>query len=144
MLWNWSETDLKLLWNCSETALTLLWNCNGTIVTILTIMTNGCEKTEKKGWKKAKYGEFLKLNMGKNIILSFFPHIKVACSLCFFHSTFPITAYLPWIGWISDIGLPAGAGNIWLRMVTNLELATSLKLAKIAKSGIKKIHGAGN
>ena len=31
--------------------------------------------------KKAKYGEFLKLNMGKNTILSFFPHIKEACSL---------------------------------------------------------------
>ena len=28
--------------------------------------------------KKAKYGEFLKLNMGKNTILSFFPHIKEA------------------------------------------------------------------
>ena len=37
-------------------------------------MTNVCEKTEKKGVKK-----FLELNMGKNIILSFFPHIKEAC-----------------------------------------------------------------
>ena len=34
----------------------------------------------EKGVKKAKYGEFLKLNMGKNTILSFFPHIKEACS----------------------------------------------------------------
>ena len=33
-------------------------------------------KKPKKGVKKAKYGKFLKLNMGKNTILSFFPHIK--------------------------------------------------------------------
>ena len=30
------------------------------------------------GVKKAKYGEFLKLNMGENTIISFFPHIKEA------------------------------------------------------------------
>ena len=41
-------------------------------------MTNGCEKNREKGVEKAKYGEFLKLNMGKNTILSFFPHIKEA------------------------------------------------------------------
>ena len=41
-------------------------------------MTNGCEKNRENGVKKAKYGEFLKLNMGKNTILSFFPHIKEA------------------------------------------------------------------
>ena len=35
-------------------------------------------KNREKGMKKAKYGEFLKLNMGKNTILSFFPHIKEA------------------------------------------------------------------
>ena len=43
-------------------------------------MTNGCEKNREKGVEKAKYGEFLKLNMGKNTILSFFPHIKEAWS----------------------------------------------------------------
>ena len=36
-------------------------------------------KNREKGVKKAKYGEFLKLNMGKNTILSFFPYIKEAC-----------------------------------------------------------------
>ena len=46
-------------------------------------MTNGCEKNREKGVKKAKYGEFLKLNMRKNTILSFFPHIKEAWSCTF-------------------------------------------------------------
>ena len=36
-------------------------------------------KNREKGVKKAKYGEFLKLNMGKNTILRFSPHIKEAC-----------------------------------------------------------------
>ena len=38
---NYSKTALKMLGNCSETALKP--------VTILAIMTNGCEKIEKKG-----------------------------------------------------------------------------------------------
>ena len=35
-------------------------------------------KNREKGVKKAKYGEFLKLNRGKNTILSSFAHIKEA------------------------------------------------------------------
>ena len=37
----------------------------------------GVKKNREKGVKKAKYGEFLKLNMGKNTILNFSPLIMI-------------------------------------------------------------------
>ena len=64
---NYSKTALKLLWNCSETSP----NTRN--------IDEWVWKNREKGVKKAKYGEFLKLNVGKNTILSFPPHIKEAC-----------------------------------------------------------------